>query len=261
MPTWRRDRRRLPVWILTIVGGLALLLGGSVVRFLRLESELVDERIRERLETAAEGVATTLASGLEEVEADLTALLAVGDAQLSAAVALRAEALGPQALILLQRDGGWEAHPAPRLLYSPFPATTGGAAEAVFLAAEKLEFQSAREAAAAAYRRLARSADPEVRAGALLRLARVLGRSDVDAALATYVELEELGATPVEGLPAALLGRANRCRLLADLGRRDDVAALAGELLADLRTARWRLPASAYAFHTRQAVAWLPPDA
>jgi len=79
----------------------------------------------------------------------------------------------------------------------------------VFEAGETLEFrQQDYVGAMAAFRSLARSKDPLIRAGALLRLGRNLCKNNqVQEALAVYEELARLGSTPVGGDPAELLAR------------------------------------------------------
>lgn len=111
-------------------------------------------------------------------------------------------------------------------------------------------------AAAAAYRTLAASSDPQIRAGALLRLARVLRKSGrTDAALATYdVLARETGAT-IAGDPADLMARWARIDLmnaLNDPGARAEATALD----ADLRGGRWPLSRTSAATYARALRSW-----
>ena len=99
-----------------------------------------------------------------------------------------------------------------------------------FLQGEALEFgRRDTEAAVAAFRQLADSRDPAIRAGALLRLARTLRTSGrQDEALAVYEQMALLGAAPVGAGPAELVARRARSELLLALGRRDEAEAETG---------------------------------
>ncbi|HEV2172776.1 MAG TPA: hypothetical protein VGR71_04375, partial [Nitrospira sp.] len=79
--------------------------------------------------------------------------------------------------VLLQWTGSWiEAYPNGRLLY--FPVDSPSDLASVFAAAETMEYRSHDySAAVAAFRALAESSQKEVRAGALIGLARNLRQS------------------------------------------------------------------------------------
>ena len=112
-----------------------------------------------------------------------------------------------------------------------------------FDAAERIEFSSGRPVdAAARYRALAASADPGVRAGALLRLGRVLRKAgDLNGALEAYTRLARLGATRTENLPADLAALAGRRAVLASRGDHSDARRVAAEIAAGLDEGRWLL--------------------
>jgi signal transduction histidine kinase len=118
------------------------------------------------------------------------------------------------------------------VLFQPEPAPDANAPATVFAAAELLEFQR-KDAPGAAkeYRHLADSADLAVRAGALVRLGRVLrGMAALEDALQTYARLRQLGFQPVDGQPAELIARQGACRIYAQAGDaprlRNEVAGL-----------------------------------
>ncbi len=92
-----------------------------------------------------------------------------------------------------------------------------------FAAAEALEFRGRDPATAIlACQALARSPRPEVQGGALVRLGRTLSNaSRFDAALEAYDDLEDLGQTPVFGLPAALQAGEARGTTLVPVDGRD----------------------------------------
>ena len=104
------------------------------------------------------------------------------------------------------------------------------------------------------FRELARSTNPAIRAGALLRLARSLRKSGaVPDTLAAYDELGRLGAVAVEGLPADLAGRYARLVILQNPG----VCCLRTRSRRTVRrSVQWTMAAGAWAvgfLHRRNA--------
>jgi hypothetical protein len=93
----------------------------------------------------------------------------------------------------------------------------------LFRAGETAEFTGNDPSAAVAiYRALARSTASPIRAGALVRLGRTLRKvGRFEEALRVYADLEGLGDTFIEGLPADLVAREARCTVLLEQSRRD----------------------------------------
>lgn len=124
---------------------------------------------RQRTQDALEGTATHVAAGiarsLEAIERDLPSLV-------SGSSPLRSET---SVAVHLTRAGG-VAHAGAPLLFLPVLAPPAHEPPAtVWVDVERQEFvDNDADAAARAYRALAASPDVHVRAGALLRLARVL---------------------------------------------------------------------------------------
>lgn len=86
-----------------------------------------------------------------------------------------------------------------------------------FADTEKLEFQGGAARALLTYREMARSPRPAVRAGALLRLARVHRRAARwDEALGAYGNLAEMDRVAIDGMPADLLARRATCSVLEE---------------------------------------------
>ncbi len=75
------------------------------------------------------------------------------------------------------------------------------------------------------YGLFARSANPEVRAGALLRTARIRlwSLNQPDRALAAYDELAALEAALADDQPAGLQARYGRCLVFQNLDRQEDL--------------------------------------
>ena len=164
--------------------------------------------------------------------------------------------------VLLTRDPGTGALvatiPGGKLLFHSQVAGLPEAPAAVFAAAEKLEvLDGSRERAADQYRKLANSADPLVRAGALLRLARTLRNSSVPAkALRVYDELEAIESAGAGGWPTPLTAAWGRCTLLETLGRKQELIGAAARLRARLDERRWPLTRPSYEAFASDAERW-----
>ncbi|MBL8291770.1 MAG: HAMP domain-containing histidine kinase, partial [Bryobacterales bacterium] len=150
------------------------------------------------------------------------------------------------------------AIPGGQRLFHARPALPKEAAAGLFSAAEQLEIRENNTAAAVdAYRRLARTHDQTVRAGALLRLARTLRNSkNAGDALQVYDELETLETAGAGGLPAPAAALWGRCTLLEAMGRKQDLREAATRLRASLDKGRWPLTRSDYEAFAAEAERW-----
>jgi hypothetical protein len=155
------------------------------------------QRAQDRLEQAADRIAAKLHRRLAEN----------GDRLGDVASGVRSADVLSEGPALVLTGDSLSASPAGGLLYDPQPAAQPEAPPDVFAAGEQLEFQQRQPADAAAwYERLSVS-DPAVRAGTLLRLARVLRTmGKTDDAQRVYRRLAELDAA-VAGAPAELVAR------------------------------------------------------
>jgi tetratricopeptide (TPR) repeat protein len=248
-PTFISLPRKLPGLFLlaTLIPVIALVWLGW--RLLDQDSALENQRILERLEDAADLIAAAIdrrIAGMQDRVAEADASFSTPD---------------PPGDVLIVRlsPSGLDVYPPRRLLFRPQVAHAPQAPENVFKKGELSEYRNRDYAAAAAiFRRLARSADPLVRAGALVRLARNLrkaGRNNE--ALSVYEELAYLGSVPVGQDPAELVGLHARCALLYQMGKRKDIVDPALRLYNDLQTARWRLTRASYEYYTADAKKWL----
>ena len=120
----------------------------------------------------------------------------------------------------------------------------------VFTKIEAIEFGAPHsEDVAERYRRLTREPNAHVRAGALLRLGRVLRKSkDFSGALVAYRELAS-GDVWVEGLPAELAALQGRRATLTAMGDRENAAGVASELVEQLDRGRWPVTRGLAEFH------------
>jgi signal transduction histidine kinase len=218
-------------------------LGWKVIQ----QDRLVEvQRLQERLESTADRVVAVLDRSVRRI-ADF------------------ADPRQPAAgeVFVVAAEGSAEIQPRGGLAYSPWESDEAAAAPAVFREAEDIEFSGNNLATAVAmYRQLAAKTPLEVRAGALVRLARVLRRQRQWAqALQAYDELEKLGTFNVAGMPASLVAQAARCSVLEESGQPQALRIQAQALWADLSGGRWavsRPTLDTYADDARHWVGILP---
>jgi signal transduction histidine kinase len=187
------------------------------------------QRVQERLEQTADRIAATLRGTLAETGERLGAALA---------------APPDEGVLLSFRDNSITATPAGRLLYYPSPPPAPEAKPGVFAEAEAFEFLQTQPAKALdLYRRLAETDSAVIRAGALLREARVLRRlKRLEESQAAYAELTAFGDVPVAGAPAELVAR----HALAELSQNQTDTE---RLRNDLRVTRWHLTRGQFEFY------------
>jgi signal transduction histidine kinase len=151
-------------------------------------------------------------------------------------------------LVLILSGNNLSALPPDRLLYRPLPTQAPEAPAAAFSEGEIVEFQQNDPAKAADwYRRLSGQKDAPLRAGALLRLARVLRKGgQIPEAREAFTKLAAMNGTAVAGAPADLVARLELCELS---GRPEDALALRQDLLR----ARWQLTRGQFAFYWSEA--------
>jgi signal transduction histidine kinase len=137
----------------------------------------------------------------------------------------------------------------------------------LFAAAEALEFQGAPQRAAAAYQELAASGDDAVRAGAILRLARVYRQNGrTNDALGAYRNLSKMSGVAIEDVPADLVARRATCGLLGESGRVTELALDAASLESDLLAGHWILDRATWMGVADQLAQWtghalpIPPE-
>ena len=259
---WFRSPRYLLTLFLAIMLVLAASLSWLSWRLLKQDRALESQRIQERLDNAADLIAASLLHKFSESRDQFTNLLALSDADLATRASNLAAQSGRTALIVVLRQQVVDAYPRSALLYYPFQPTAKDTLVNIFKAGEVAEFQQKDLARATAiFRELSHSKDLTIRAGALLRLARNLRKAQQSrAALDIYDQLDQMGATPVGGLPAELIARYARCTLLDELKRTTDVKREAGLLHTELHNGRWKLDRATYRFYTQETSRWYPPD-
>lgn len=235
---WLKPPRSLLLilFLVTLVSVSALAWFGW--RMLYQEQVVDAQRAQERLEQAADRITAT-AKGVLAETAERVATWPTSPPS---------DAKPNDGLVLILGGNSLSAEPADHLLYRPFPSAAPEAPTESFSEGETIEFQQHDAAKAAAwYRHQADHADGALRAGALLRLARVLRQSGRPGeARDAYTELAAMSGTTVAGTPAELVARHE----LADLsGRAEDGTALRNDLLR----ARWQLTRGQFEFYWSEA--------
>jgi signal transduction histidine kinase len=244
---WFRPPRHLLALFIAIIVLPAAVLAWLAWRTFEQDRALERQRLHERLEAAATGVASGLEARLNELSRQLPALAASASASVPG-----------DSVLLVIRDEGVGERPPGRLLFFPRVPAGRDPRDTRLAAAETLEFRSQNPASAAdAFRAVARDGDPAVRAAALLGLARCLRKAGRDReALEAYDDLARLGTFLVEDAPAELVARHARCALLAER-KTPELAARATALHADLLGRRWILDRASYTFYTGEALEWM----
>lgn len=244
---WLRPPRRT----LAVFLGLMLVLGGALGwlgwQLLKQDRALEGQRMQERLELAADHMAAALQQSLTDLESYLSFVPSPGAKE------------PPDGMMVLQvTKRTVNAYPTALLLYYPVIPDGEEPPAATFIAGERLEYQRNDPAKAAeVFRELARSPDPGVRAGALLRLGRNLRKTGRhEEALQAYGELAQLGRTCVLGLPAELMAREARGTVLEAIGKREELRKEASLLHSALWSGRWSLLRPAWEFHAEEAQRW-----
>ena len=260
--TWLRPPRHLVVLFLGITLVLMGTLGWLGVRLFGQDRALERQRVQDRLEHAADVVATVLLRELSSVEDQLARLSTTSVSDLPQAATEYAARFSENAVLVVLHSEGVEAYPSARLIYYPIVPPAQEPNPDVFARGESFEFRDRNFVAAGRiYGRQAQSGDSAVRAGALLRLARTERKAgDADAALEAYAKLTLLGSTSVGGLPAELVARGASLDVLQDVSRDDDLQSEAESLFSDLNSGRWRVTRAQYEFYTAELCQWIPCD-
>ncbi len=212
-------------------------------RLLEQDRILEGQQAQQRLERAAD----LMTGALQRAIASSEQRLAAGSQEWpdgAVAISLRADRI--------------EAYPQERVAYLPAVAPLREGPSETFSEGEDLEFRKQdRLGAIAVFGELAKSSDPAIRAGALLRLGRNLssmGRTRE--ALAGYEQLSAMDEAAIGGVPAGLVGRYARCELLDKEKRASELRAEAERLSRELASGRWTLTAPVYWLYAGDAANW-----
>ena len=246
---WLRPSRHLLAlfFAVTLVPAVGLIWLGW--RLLEQDRALEVQRAMELREHAADRIVNAFQQKLRAIRQTLA-----DSSQVS-------EPSAGDAVVVVIRSGEVEIHPSDRLLYQPTIPTAQKPPIQPYLAGEGYEFQERDyDRAVDAFRKLTKSSDPALCAGAYLRIARIHWKvGNVELALAAYETLAGFSSVSFDGVPAELAGRRARCALLAELGHSDDLRNEAGSLYNDLLGGHWRLTRPVFQLQADQVRTWLGP--
>jgi signal transduction histidine kinase len=210
------------------------------IQLLEQDRNLWKQRDLERRQTAADAVARSLEQMLSEAER------------------WPAEHPIPEgALRVLVSSGQVDIDPPGRALWLPALSPMPEADSREFVEPEKLEFQGAAQRALIRYEELAHAPQMAVRAGALLRIARVYRSSGRTAdALQPYRNLAAISDVSIDGVPADLLARRAICDLLNESGNKAGLAREATALESDFLGGHWILSRPDWEMTAGQIAKW-----
>jgi signal transduction histidine kinase len=210
-------------------------------RLLDQQRAIDEQRAREQLESAADAMAAGIRGKLAEAGERLSGWLSNPTSSAPAVEGAVVLTVSPDEVVVTPRDG------------LPFVPVTGEAPDPadVFATIEVAEFAENRLAfAAERYRGLANHRDAHVRAGAWLRLGRVLRKlGNFRGALAAYQQLAALGVVRTDDLPAELAGLDGQRSTFLAMGDRDSERRVAAQLVQGLDGGRWLVMRGAAEFY------------
>jgi signal transduction histidine kinase len=198
------------------------------------QQRVIDEqRARDQVESAADAVAAGIREKLADAGERLSGWLSNPS---SAAPAIEG------AVVIAMAPARMDVNPSGGLPFVLAPIESTRAPD-TFAAVEAIEFGADRVARAAdGYRELANGDDLQVRAGALLRVGRVLRKSrDFAGALTAYRQLAELGAIRTDGLPSELAGLDGQRATYTAMAKGIESSDVAGRILQGLDSGRWQI--------------------
>ena len=237
--------------ILATCAGLTLLVAAALGwlgwRLLSQEAALLRQQAHDRVEQTADVLLAGLLREMAETESWLS--------QVGSTLPADSPRQRTGGILVWFSPAGIETQPSGQLLYYPVIPPSPPLDAAVFKDADTLEFRKGDLAAtAAALTSLAAGTDAQVRAEALLRLARVQGKSgQAPEALVTYARLAgENRMSPAEA-PYGLLSRFARCQLLESSGRLATARQEAAALVMELESGRWPIGRDSFAWYRAAA--------
>lgn len=145
-----------------------------------------------------------------------------------------------------------------RLAYAVDPRLLPEAPSRIFSIGEEAEFRTNRWAeSAGSYRKLTMSREAAVRAGAWLRLGRVLRKlGRPEEAIQAYRQLSKIDAVAAGGAPAQLVGLWAICDIHEETSNRDQLKTLAVEFSAALDSSQYALGRDTYEAYAEDAARW-----
>lgn len=247
---WLRPPRSLLILFLCIVGIPAATLIALGLQLIEQDRALARQRKTELLQSLGN-------RGVKQLRQDLA-----GWTQRLATLGCTQLTIPDDVVCLTVRGKAIEAFPRARIRHYPVTRLFAATPAIAFTEIDSLEFRSPPEweRALAAARPLARSGNATLRAGALLRQARILRKlGRPDEALSAFSALSQIPSVSIELIdePADLFARRTRCAMLAELSRTEELHREAAALADDLRAGRWQLDKDVHGDIARKLEGWL----
>jgi signal transduction histidine kinase len=235
------SRRLIAAFVLLLVLPAAAVVWLGV-RLVIQDRELETKQLREQRERTAERVVAELTEHLAEAERTLSSSDSPGDDAIKIAIIA----------------GSIRTYPTTRLLYYPSLGLADDTTD-VFTAGEALEWvRGDFEGAEAAFRRLVGERSERIKAGAIVRLARVLRKKGAHRkALPLYDDLARLTHERIDGVPAALVARRARCVVFAELNETAALRKEAAALRAELVAGAWHVDRGTFVQYDDELTEWL----
>jgi len=221
-------------------------------RLLDQQRAIDEQHAREQLEGSADAIAAEARGKLAEAADRLSGWLSNPSSSAPAVEGAVVVTVSPDEVLVTPRDG---------LAFVPVARQASPATDA-FSSIESMEFADHQLASAAErYRVLSRHRDAHVRAGALLRLGRVLRKSnDFAGALAVYQQLSALDGVQTDDLPAELAGLDGQRAALRGLGDHEGERRVDDQLLHGLDSGRWLITRGTAEFYRDEVTATSRPE-
>ncbi len=243
-----RGPRQFRLMFMATMAVLSVTLAWLGWQLFRLDEQLDAQRQLERRDAAADLAVAALEKRISAAEQELAGVLTSGEPSAAAALA-------HGAVIVAFQGSAPRVWPSGRLVYYPELPEPPAAPAAIFSRADELELQRDYAGALGELRVLAASGSVDIRALAIVRIARSYLKSDRPRqALDTYERLAALGAATVGGMPAALAANVGA---LAVYERQRDRAGLdrtARVLDRDLHSGRWAVASGTYEYLSSRIV-------
>jgi signal transduction histidine kinase len=244
---WLRPPRNLLAVFLLVMFLPAATLVFLGVRLLEQDRALANQRQIEILEHSADSVVRLLEQDLGSLAKRLA-----GPAWTPAEV--------PEGSVYVAfHSEQIDAIPPGRLAYYPVAPALKEPPARPFAELESHEFKEQNLAKALEIsRKLAASPDIAIRAGALVREARILRKAgQPDQALEAYASLSQIKWIALGGIPVDLVARRARCGILEAQSRQTELREEARAIEADLNSGKWQLDQTTFELITGKLGRWL----
>lgn len=213
------------------------------VRLIIQDRQLESAQLQEQRENVAERVVSRLSERLSAAQRNLASETPPGD----------------DVVTLVFEPHSVETRPSAGLLFYPGIAVGSGDLLPEFATGEEMQHRrNDLDAAEAAYRQLSADRVAAVRAGALVRLARVLRKKGTpERALRVYDDLARPRDTLADGIPAVLAARRARCVVLDGLKQAERLRKGATALREGLLAGTWKIDRGTFTQYQEELATWL----